>query len=145
VAWGISACGLLLVVYFTVLTLISQWDFARAQFATFWYFLVPLAAGFGTQIGLFSYLRSVTRHGDGTGKVVAVSGGTSTGAMISCCAHYLANILPILGATGVVALVAQYQIGLFWVGIAFNAGGILYIGRKLLRASRHMAQMAQQA
>ncbi len=135
--------ALLLGVYFGVLTLVSGWKFTLVQFTTFWYFVVALAAGFGLQIGLYVYLRNIARHGDPSGKVVAVSGGTSTAAMISCCTHYLANILPVLGATGFVALVAQYQVELFWVGLAFNLAGVFYIGRKVVQASRHMAQMAQ--
>ena len=55
--------------------------------------------------------------------------GTSTGAMI-CCAHYLVNILPILGVTGFVSIISQYQIKLFWIGIVFNIAGIIYIARK---------------
>jgi hypothetical protein len=51
------------------------------------------------------------------------------------------NLLPVLGATGVVAVVAQYQIEFFWLGLLFNAAGVVYVGRKLLQASRHMAQM----
>ena len=65
--------------------------------------------------------------------------------MISCCTHYLANALPVLGATGLVALVAQYQLELFWLGLAFNLAGVLYIGSKVVQASRHMVQMAQEA
>ncbi len=144
-AAGILAGGLLLGVYFGVLTLVSGWRFTLEQFATFWHFIVTLAAGFGVQVGLYSYLRRVTRHGDAAGKVAAVSGGTSTAAMISCCTHYLANVVPILGATGVVALVGQYQVQLFWVGLAFNLAGVLYISSKVVQASRHMAQMVQQA
>jgi Cu+-exporting ATPase len=142
VAAGILAFGLLLGVYFGVLTLVSGWEFTLGQFATFWHFIVALAAGFGVQAGLYTYLRRLTRHGN-AGKVAAVSGGTSTAAMISCCTHYLANVLPVLGATGLVALVGQYQVGLFWVGLAFNLSGVLYISSKVVRASRHMAQMAQ--
>ncbi len=142
VLWGAVASAILLGAYFLVLTLVSGWEFARTQFVAFWYFVVALAAGFGIQIGLYSFLRRVTRHTDASGKVVTVSGATSTGAMISCCAHYLTNVLPVLGATGVVALVAQYQTELFWVGLAFNLAGILYVGRKVVEASRHMAQMA---
>jgi len=48
----------------------------------------------------------------------------------------------VLGATGLVAVVAQYQVRLFWVGLAFNLAGMLYVGRKVIEASRHMAQMA---
>ncbi len=131
----------LLAVYFAILTLVSGWDFTRDQFREFWYFVVALAVGFGVQIALYTYLRQVTRHTDGSGKVMAVSGATSTGAMISCCTHYLVNVLPVLGATGFVALVAQYQVELFWVGLAFNLAGVFYIGRKALQAGRHMALM----
>lgn len=142
---GLLASLLLLGLYFGILALVSGWQFTFEQFATFWYFVVALATGFGVQIGLYMHLRQVTHHRDGSSGVVAVSGGTSTAAMISCCTHYLANVLPVLGATGLVALVAQYQVQLFWVGLAFNLGGIAYVGRKVLQASRHMAQMGQHA
>jgi Cu+-exporting ATPase len=142
---GILAFGLLLGIYFGILSLVSGWEFTLEQFATFWYFTVALAAGFGVQVGLYAYLRRLTRHGDAAGRVAAVSGGTSTAAMISCCTHYLANVLPILGATGLVALVGQHQVELFWVGLAFNLAGVLYISSKVVQASRHMAQMVQQA
>lgn len=142
---GLLAFLLLLGLYFGILALVSGWEFTLEQFAMFWYFIVALAAGFGVQIGLYLHLRHVTRHRDASSGVVAVSGGTSTAAMISCCTHYLANVLPVLGATGFVALVAQYQVELFWVGLAFNAGGIVYVGRKVVQASRHMAQMEQHA
>ncbi len=141
IGWGALATTLLLGVYFLVLTLVSGWDFARTQFAAFWYFVVALTVGFGIQISLYSYLRRITSHADASGRVVTVSGATSTGAMISCCAHYLANVLPVLGATGVVAIVAQYQVGLFWVGLAFNLAGMFYVGRKVIQASKHMAMM----
>ncbi len=144
-AAGILAGGLLLGVYFGVLTLVSGWEFTLGQFAQFWHFTVALAAGFGVQVGLYTYLRRLTRHGDAAGKVAAVSGGTSTAAMISCCTHYLANVIPVLGATGLVALVGQYQVQLFWVGLAFNLAGVLYISSKVVQASRHMAQMVQEA
>lgn len=145
IAYGVTAASLLLAVYFLLLTLVSGWEFTLDQFMQYWYFVVTLAVGFGVQIAMYLRLRHVTFHGDGSGKVVAVSGGTSTAAMISCCTHYLANVLPILGATGVVALVAQYQTQLFWVGLAFNAAGVVYVGRKLLQATRHMATMEQHA
>ncbi len=142
---GLLAFGLLLGVYFGVLTLVSGWEFTLGQFDTYWHFTVALAAGFGVQVGLYTYLRRLTRHDDAAGKVAAVSGGTSTAAMISCCTHYLANALPVLGATGLVALVAQYQVELLWLGLAFNLAGVLYISSKVVRASRHMAQMVQGA
>ena len=60
-----------------------------------------------------------------SGKVVAVSGSTSTVAIMSCCEHYLTNILPAVCAAGAVAFVAQYQIELFWSGLAANLAEIM--------------------
>jgi Cu+-exporting ATPase len=110
---GVIGAFSLLGIYFLILTLVSGWTFALSQFLDFWYFVVSLAAGFGIQIGLYSYLRNAVRSMDRSGKVVVVSGTTSAAAMISCCAHYLTNILPVVGAAGLVALGAQYQIELF--------------------------------
>jgi Cu+-exporting ATPase len=142
--FGVGAAALLLVVYVVVVTAVTGWAFMLSQFVSFWYFIVALAVGFGAQIALYVCLRDVARHRD-AGKVVAVSGGTSTAAMISCCAHYLTNVAPVLGATGLIAFVAQYQTELFWAGLVFNLAGIAYVGRKLWLASRHMAQMALHA
>lgn len=130
---GIAASIALLAIYFGVVTLISGWPFAVEQFFEFWYFILSLAAGFGIQVGLWSYLGEVVRGKSASGKVVAVSGTTSTVAMISCCAHYLANILPIVGVSGVISLIGQYQIELFWLGLVFNLLGIGYIGSRILK------------
>lgn len=136
VLYGILASGFLLGVYFAVLTFVSGWDFALSQFFRFWYFIVTLALGFGIQVGLYTYLRKLIKDGHrGDGKVLGVTGTTSTAAMISCCTHYLANLLPILGAVGIATFVAQYQVELFWVGLLFNLGGIFYIANKVIKFS----------
>ena len=136
VVTGIAGASALLGLYFSILTSVSGWTFALDQFAAFWHFIVSLALGFGIQIGLYSYLRGAIRGSGSSGKVVAVSGTTSTAAMISCCAHYLTNILPIVGVAGFVTLVAQYQVELFWFGLVSNAGGIIYVGNKVVQHSR---------
>lgn len=123
---GFLGTLLLLALYFTIVTLVSGWDFTKDQFAKFWYFILALSIGFGIQAGLYTYLKNSIRAKKPSAKVLAASGTTSTAAMISCCTHYLANILPILGISGFVTIVAQYQIQLFWVGLAANLGGILY-------------------
>ena len=101
--------------------------------------------GFGIQLGLYIYLRRLAGPCGTAGKIATVSGGTSTAAMISCCTHYLANVLPVLGATGVAVLVGQHQVELFCVGLVLNLAGVPYIGSKVMRASHHIAQMAEQA
>lgn len=133
---GVTAFGVLLALYFGILTLVSGWSFTLAQFAESWFYIVPLAAGFGLQVALFLKLREVVSRAKEAGAIIAASGTTSTAAMISCCAHYLANVAPVLGATGLVAFAAQFQVELFWVGLAFNAAGIAYVGTTLWKASR---------
>lgn len=112
-ATGAFASLAMLGVYFGVLTLVSGWDFTVSQFAQFWYYVLLLALGFGIQMGLYVYLRQRLAHHHTGGKMVVASGATSTGAMLACCTHYLANILPVIGAAGIVTLAAQYQVELF--------------------------------
>ena len=138
--YGALAFGLLLAVYFGALTAVSGWSFTVSQFAEFWFYIVPLAAGFGIQVALFMRLREVVHRAKEGGAVVAASGTTSTLAMVSCCAHYLVNVAPVLGATGLVVFVAQFQVELFWVGLAFNLAGIGYVGSKLFKATKEHAQ-----
>lgn len=131
VGYGVGAALLFLAAYFAVLTLVSGWDFALEQFAMYWYFIVPLVAGFGIQIALYRHIKNLVASGAGMGKVVGASGATSSLAMVSCCAHYLVNLVPVLGVTGLVTFVAQYQAGLFWVGILANVVGIGYMVKRI--------------
>lgn len=132
---GITAAFILIVVYFIIVSLVSGWTFAQVQFRQFWYYVVTLAIGFGIQIGLYSYLKNSISQ-NLSAKVVATSGVTSAAAMISCCAHYLVNILPILGTVGIITIISQYQIQLFWVGLIFNFAGIVYMANKVYRFSK---------
>lgn len=127
---GLLAFFSLLIIYFTIITLVSGWNFAMDQFFRFWYFVVTLAIGFGIQVGLFNYLKS-SLAGHVSSGVVAGTGATSTFAMISCCAHYLVNVLPIIGAVGIITIISQYQVQLFWLGLAFNFAGIAYMANKV--------------
>ncbi|MDO8561696.1 MAG: hypothetical protein Q7S05_02615 [bacterium] len=135
ILYGCAAAVFLLGVYFATLTFVSGWAFTLEQFSDFWYFVVALALGFGVQIGLYIYLRDIIHGGTNSGNVLGVTGTTSATAMISCCAHYLVNLLPILGVTGLVAFVAQYQVHLFWFGLLSNGIGILYIANRINKFS----------
>lgn len=132
---GVVAFLILLVIYFFVLTLVSGWKFAWEQFTQFWYYVISLALGFGVQLSLYSYLKGIIKE-QSTGQVLAATGTTSTAAMISCCAHYLTNVLPILGVTGIITFIGQYQVQFFWIGLFFNFLGIFYMGNKVLRFSQ---------
>src|SRR5207247_2123726 len=91
-AVGALAFVAMLVIYFGVLTLISGWDFTVSEFGRFWYYVLPLAFGFGIQMGLYVYLRQQLVYHHTGGKMVVASGTTSTAAMLACCTHYLTGI-----------------------------------------------------
>lgn len=142
-ALGIFGAAALLAIYFATLSAVSGSGYALDQFATFWPYVVALATGFGIQVGLFSWLQRAVHATHGSGKFVAASGTTSGVAMVSCCAHYLVNLLPALGAAGLVTFVAQYQVELFWVGLLANALGIAYMGRRAAAFVREMSPAAR--
>lgn len=141
-AWGTSAFLAMMGIYFGILTLVSGWRFTVEQFSEFWYFIFALAGGFGLQVALYTRLRQLVVGSAESKTVMAASGTTSTAAMISCCAHYLTNIAPVLGATGLVTLASQYQVEFFWVGLAFNAAGLAYVGSRLAGAIKEHARCA---
>ncbi|HBT91875.1 MAG: hypothetical protein UV57_C0028G0003 [Parcubacteria group bacterium GW2011_GWD2_43_10] len=141
-ALGLLAAVALLTLYAVIVVAVSGWVFAEQQFSATWYFVVSLALGFGVQVGLYTYLRqSITQRHVG-GRVVAVSGTTSTTAMLACCAHYLVNIAPLLGVAGAISIVAQYQQQLFWIGMLFNLAGIAYLMWKLSQFKKQMVSRA---
>lgn len=142
-AIGILAAATLLAVYAGVVTAVSGWGFAQRQFASTWYFIVSLAVGFGIQVGLYAYLRQSITAMHAGGKVVAVSGTTSTTAMLACCAHYLANVAPLIGIAGAISIIGQYQRQLFWVGILFNLAGIAYLIRQLAQFKKYGSHPSQ--
>lgn len=132
---GTVATIVLLTVYVAIVSLVSGWSFMLDQLSRFWYFIVPLSVGFGIQVGLYTYLKNSIKQKTSP-HVLAFSGTTSTAAMISCCAHYLVNLLPILGAVGIVTVISQYQVQLFWVGLVFNLIGILYMLNRIRKYTR---------
>ncbi len=137
---GTGAALALLGLYFGVLTLVSGWDFTFEQFLAYRYFVIALSAGFGLQVGLFMHLKALVHGARRQGLVLATSGTASTAAMVSCCTHYLANIAPIIGAAGLVTFATQYQVEFFWVGLAFNLAGIVYISSKVIQATKEHAK-----
>lgn len=140
VLFGVAGAALLLALYFAALTLVSGWEFTTGEFGRYGSFIVALAGAFGLQVGLFARLRALARTGTDSGTVVAASGTTSAAAMVSCCAHYLVNVAPVLGATGLVAFAAQFQVELFWVGLAFSAAGVAFMWNRVRKAEKEHAK-----
>ena len=61
------------------------------------------------------------------GAVPGASGTMSGTAMVACCAHHLADVLPILGVSGATIFLAQYQKSFLILGVSINLLGIAYM------------------
>jgi hypothetical protein len=97
------------------------------------YFIVPLMAGFGTQVALFTELRRRKRlHALAAG--AGVGGATSsTVGMVACCAHHIVDLAPFLGASAAATFLTTWKVPLILVGLAVNAAGIA-VGLRSLRS-----------
>jgi len=121
VLYGILAGLGLLVFYLGIVSIFQGVEFAFMNLRSLWYLIFPLAAGFGTQIGLFFSIRHAAA---GLGASVAGTGTISGGSMIACCSHFLLNMVPIAGASGLAIFLVKYQAWFLGVGIVSNVVGI---------------------
>ena len=139
IVFGLLAVLSLLAFYLGIITLAQGWSHATEQLADDRNFIGAITLGFGTQVGLFTHLRGLHAHAAAGG--VAASTGTSTAAMLACCAHHLADILPIVGVAGAAAFLNAYKIALLWLGIVMNLIGILYLLRRIVQHQDMMCHM----
>ena len=123
-AYGIGAGFGILLFYIFVLTIFQSYGFALYEFKRLWLWLVPLAIGFGTQIGLYASLQ----HNPSIKAGAATSGTISGGSMVACCSHYLLSVIPIIGITGLTSFTSflmTYQKAFFSIGILSSIVGIM--------------------
>jgi len=134
-AWGFFGSICILIVFYLVQSAgMQSWSAPIFFMSAKWYFVLPLVAGFGIQVGIFRAIRTMAKRGGGA---LAASGGVSTGAMIACCMHNVVNLLPILGLSGAAVFFSAYQSYVFIVSIAFVFGGVAYMWRKYARIKSH--------
>ena len=125
---ALSSVGLLSL-YAVTMTLLSGWGAAVEQFTNLWYLMVPLAAGFGIQVGLYTKLKAKIRE---RSKGALAAGGTSAGtAMLACCAHHATDVLPLLGLSGVSIFLTQFQKPILLVSLGINVLGIIMMLKHL--------------
>jgi hypothetical protein len=103
-----------------------------------WYVL-PILLGFGTQVGLFTYLKLglFVPAGAASGATTAAGGGVSTAAMVACCLHHAADVLPLVGLTAAAAFLAEWKVPFMLVGLGTNLLGIGVMLRQIIKARRH--------
>ena len=143
VLWGAgAAAGLLLLFALAVRTFSGAWGEVRFQFEGVGVYLIVLAIGFGIQIGLWRYLKMRHAAHMKTRGVPAVSGATSGIAMLACCSHYVANVLPFVGLVGIAGFLTQYQVQVLTASIGLNLLGIAYMAYQLQMHRRAASGLA---
>ena len=101
-------------------------------------FVGAISLGFGTQLGLFAYVRML-QHAMAGGSVTLAGAGTTTSSvsMVACCAHHFADVLPIVGLSGLAVFLVEFRTPLMLLGIATNLAGIALMIRELRRMRGH--------
>ncbi len=137
--YGTLASIAVMGVYLGMNTLTADWYFAKVQFSEYRWWILTLAIGLGIQVTLFTLFRAQLR-GQKIGAAkssMAASGGMSVTAMMACCSHYLATVIPALGvpflSAAAVASIAEYQAYFFLAGVVSCLVGIILMLRMMAK------------
>jgi cation transport ATPase len=128
--YGLLASVAVVGAYLGMNTLTADWYFARIQLSEYRWWILSLAVGLGIQVTLFTRFRAHFRGQKikAAKSTMAASGGMSATAMMACCSHYLAAVIPALGvpflSATVVASIAEYQNYFFLAGVITCLFGI---------------------
>ena len=137
---GLLGAIFLTAVYFVVVSLAESPDHALDLFWQDRAIVLPLIAGFGVQVGLYTILKKrlfvpVASAGP-SGALTGAGGGTSALAMVACCAHHVTDVLPVLGLTAAAAFLAEYQQAFMLFGLGTTLVGIMVMLFILFRERR---------
>jgi copper chaperone CopZ len=139
---GAVAALLMVSIYLGVLSALQSPSHAVEQLAIDRVWVGLVAVGFGSQIGLYTYLRLVIHAAKAAGAtaVTGAGAGTSTLGMLACCAHHLTDIAPLVGLTGasglsgVVGFFTEWKYAFIALGLVMNSTGIVVTIRTILKS-----------
>ena len=135
----------LFALYMIIVTVAQGWEHAVELFGQDAWLVLPIMAGFGAQVGLYTYLRGVLQQKSRVSKaMMGAGGGTSTAAMVACCLHHVTDVLPLLGLSAAASFLSAYKIPFMLVGLAMNAVGIFVIVRTIRREQHHVQHLSEQ-
>lgn len=140
VCFALLAAAGLVVFYLGTITLAQGWTHAMEQLAEDRWFVGAITAGFGTQMGMFTFMRGM--HSGMAGAGMGASTGTSTAAMLACCAHHLTELFAFIGLSGLAVFLNVYKTPLLWVGIMMNLAGMLYMVQEIIKQRQMHRLMA---
>ena len=142
-ALGLVAGVFLVLMYLGLVTWAQDYSHARELLWDDRFFVGAIASGFGLQAALFAHVWLAVRRGLSRTSVAATTGGTgtSTVAMIACCAHHVTDALPLLGLSGVAIFLNDYRLPFMVVGLVMNGVGVVIMLRIVLRENRRLRQV----
>ena len=130
---GVVAAVALAAFYALVVGFAGGLEHLGQQTVEDWPWLVMIVGGFGTQIGLFAELRRRKRlHADVRAATGGGAGASAVG-MVACCAHHIADLAPVIGASGAAVFLTEYRIPIMAAGVTINALGVFLAARRLRR------------
>ena len=138
---GVAAALGLMTLYLAIVALAQDPSHAFEQFREDLWFIAPITVGFGTQVALYVYLRRLHQASRRHVAVTAGSTGVSGAAMLACCAHHLADVLPVVGLSAAAIFLNEVKTALAFVGLGMNAAGAIYIGLQVRRMRRVLASV----
>ena len=137
---GLAAAVMLVWLYLGLVTWAQDFTHARELAWDDRYLLAAIAFGFGVQAALYTHLR-LAIHGrlSRSSTATAVGGtGTSSVAMVACCAHHVADALPVLGFSGAAVFLNDYRLAFMTVGLGMNAIGVAFMLRLIFSEGRRV-------
>jgi hypothetical protein len=137
---GIIGAAALALFYALVVGIAGGLDHLGQQTIEDWPWLVLIIGGFGTQIGLFAELRRRKRLHTDVRAAAGGGAGASAVGMVACCAHHIADLAPIIGASGAAVFLTEYRTPIMATGVVINALGVFLAARKLRRTSVPIGQ-----
>lgn len=147
-AIAFTGAGFLVLLYLGIITWAQGWSHALELLSGDRAFVAAIASGFGVQVGLYAYLRLVVHHGMRLAMPTAATGigtGTSSVAMLACCAHHVTEVLPLVGLSGTAIFLNEYRIPFMVAGLAVNGIGVAIMLRVVRRGRAHLRALAAQA
>jgi hypothetical protein len=141
---GLMGAIMLMGVYLGIVSLAESPKHALSLFWEDKTFVIPIMLGFGVQVGLYTLLKKgwhIPLNATAGGATTAASGGVSTFAMIACCAHHVADALPLLGLTAAATFLANWKTPFMIVGLISNLIGIAVMLSVILRERRRATQL----
>ncbi len=137
--FGLLAAGLMAGLYFAIVSIAESPAHALDLFWQDRWIVFPILAGFGVQAGLYALLRQRVAATHGAGGLMGAGGGSSTVAMVACCAHRVADVLPFIGLSAAAGFLAAWKVPFMIVGLTFSLAGVAVIVTKIIRYKRqHM-------